>query len=348
MKWSITFLCVTLCGLFGCANAQTAKSGGVDVRLVTDEAEAVLAILSKRKVNQPVVEADWDRLFQSEGYIRLKKRETSMGRSFEDSDFRKFVLSDDLLNRAGLLSDTVTRWKRAEVTRAAQLALAYLPSQTHIRAKIYPVIKPRDNSFVFDVKNDPAIFLYVDPAVSVQKFENTLAHELHHIGYGGSCPSTATAEEISKLPTNVQITLKLIGAFGEGFAMLAAAGGPSIHPHAVSDPADRARWDKDVGNFNDDLRKVEALFLDVLEGKLAEDEIQKKAFEFFGIQGPWYTVGWKMAVTIEQTFGRAKLLECICDQRKLLATYNQAAVRHNRRSAAKLGLWSTKLVDRVT
>jgi hypothetical protein len=30
---------------------------------------------------------DWQRIFQSEGYVRLKKRETPMQRSFEDSDF---------------------------------------------------------------------------------------------------------------------------------------------------------------------------------------------------------------------------------------------------------------------
>ena len=34
-------------------------------------------VLAKRKANQPVAEADWQRIFQSEGYVRLKKRETS-------------------------------------------------------------------------------------------------------------------------------------------------------------------------------------------------------------------------------------------------------------------------------
>src|ERR671927_436895 len=70
----------------------------------------------------------------------------------------------------------------ADANRAARRALAYLPKNAYIRAKIYPVIKPRENSFVFEVKTDPAIFLYLDPAVGQKKFENTLAHELHHIG----------------------------------------------------------------------------------------------------------------------------------------------------------------------
>ena len=204
--------------------AQSPIGSKLDVRLVIDEAEAVLAILAKKKANEPITDADWQRVFQSEGYVRLKARETSMKRSFEDADFKTFVLSNQLAERARALEETLDRWKRADVTKAARLALAYLPDNATLRAKIYPVIKPQDNSFVFDVKNDPAIFLYLDPTVSGEKFENTLAHELHHIGYGGSCPSKNVSDEIARLPNNPQVVVKLIGAFGEGFAMLAAAG----------------------------------------------------------------------------------------------------------------------------
>lgn len=46
--------------LLVCAVASVdAAAPPVNVRLVTDEAEAVLAILAKRKANQPIAEADW-------------------------------------------------------------------------------------------------------------------------------------------------------------------------------------------------------------------------------------------------------------------------------------------------
>ena len=322
-------------------------SAQVNVQLVTDEAEAVLSILAKKKANEPITETDWQRVFQSEGYVRLKKRETSMQRSFEDADFKTFVLSDQLAQRASSLTETLDRWRRTDVTRSAQLALAYLPKDAQIRARIYPVIKPRENSFVFEVKENPAIFLYLDPAVSREKFENTLAHELHHIGYGSTCPAKNTQDEMRALPPNTKTVLTWIGGFGEGLAMLAAAGGPDIHPHKVSNPDERARWDKDLANFNADLKKVEKFFLDVLEGKLTEEQVQQTGFSFFGTtQGPWYTVGWKMSVVIEKTYGRAKLIECFCDQRKLLSTYNQAAEKHNRSSRDQLALWSNSLITR--
>ena len=57
------------------------------------------------------------------------------------------------------------------------------PTEAYIHAKVFPVIKPITNSFVFETTTDPAIFLYLDPEESAAKFENTVAHELHHIGY---------------------------------------------------------------------------------------------------------------------------------------------------------------------
>jgi hypothetical protein len=318
--------------------------GQVDVRIVDDEAGDVLSILEIKSANRPITDADWKRLLATEGYLRLKKRELSMSRSFDDAEFKAFVLSDELAKGAALLRKTVDAWKQADMTAAAARALAYLPAGASIRAKIYPVIKPGKNSFVFEVKADPAIFLYVDPDETKDQFENTVAHELHHIGYGGSCPPAAAADEISKLPAKTGKMLDWVGAFGEGMAMLAAAGGPDVHPHQVSKPEDRQRWDRDMANFNADLLKVDKFFRDVLEGRLEGDEISKVAYSFFGIQGPWYTVGWKMAVTIEKTYGRARLIECFCDPRGLLPAYNQAAREHNRASGDSLALWSDAVI----
>lgn len=334
LKYFLLLAC-SFSHLASICTAQTSSLSAVKVNLVADQAEAVLSILTKRRSSREITPGDWQRLFESEGYIRLRQRETSLNRTFEEADFKAFVLSSELLERAQLLEETLAKWRGADITGATGLALAYLPKEAQIKAKIYPAIKPRDNSFVFDVRNDPAIFLYLDPTVSRAKFENTLAHELHHIGYGRSCPSVTASEDIKKLPPNTQAVLIWIGAFGEGFAMLAAAGGPDIHPHAVSNSEERARWDKDVAHFNTDLKKVERFFLDVLENRLAGDEVPETGFSFFGTQGAWYTVGWKMSVLIERTYGRAKLIECICDQRKLLGTYNQAAKQHNQTAAER-------------
>ncbi len=327
--------------------AQTVAVSSVNVQIITDEAEAVLQILEKKEGLEEITNADWQKVFLSEGYIRLKKREISMQRPFEDSDFKDFVLSDNLVKRRKPLSETLVKWKEIDLDHPAELALSYLPPNAQIRAKIYPVIKPRENSFVFGIPEDPAIFLYLDPNITKEKFENTVAHELHHIGYGSGCQTEKTAGEIKVLSADTQKVLKWIGAFGEGFAMLAAAGGADIHPHAVSSPDDRARWDKDLANFNNDVETLEVFFLNLANGKLSDKEQNETARSFYGIQGPWYTVGWQMSVVIEKTFGRAKLIECICDQRKLLPTYNKAVKKYDRQNNTHLALWSKRLIKKL-
>lgn len=327
-------------------SAQAASN--LDIRLVTDEADAVLSILQKLKAGAAVNADDWDRLFETEGYVRLKKRESEMKRPFEDGEFKEFVLSSELLARADALEETLARWKSADMNAAATRALAYLPAGTAIRVKVYPAIKPKTNSFVFELKTDPAIFLYLNPEMNAAQLENTVAHELHHIGLASACLRAYETEQFKGKPPEVRAVLEWIGSFGEGVAMLAAAGGPDFHPHAVSPAPDRERWDKDMANFDADLRKVEKFFLDVLDGRLkGEDAIREVAFSFFGIQGPWYTVGWKMAVLIEKTFGRARLIGCLCDPAGFLAAYNDAAAEHNARTGESLALWSPQLLGRL-
>jgi len=317
-------------------------------RLTLDagEAEAVLAIAESGSVT----EADWTRLFHSESYRRLKDREAKIAEQFHvpsvaftDDDFRKFVLSDELRRRAPSLRSSLEAWKKADFARVADSALRYLPASARIRAKIFPVIKPRKNSFVWEVATDPAIFLYLDPAVGVAKFENTVAHELHHIGFASV--GSGYEAKIAALPAAARRSAALLPSFGEGFAMLAAAGSADVHPHAVSPPEERARWDRDMESFGSDLATLDRFFLDVLDGKISDPgSIDEKASSFYGTQGPWYTVGYRMAVVVEKRFGRPALIDAMLDPRKLLVLYNRAASEQQRSGATPLALWSARLL----
>jgi hypothetical protein len=268
-----------------------------------------------------------------------------MGRAFPDSAFRTFLASDTLAARRPALDRTLASWKQADVTNAADRAAAYLPEGTELRALLLPLIKPQTNSFVFDVGTDSAaIFLYLDPRVTREQLEVTLAHELHHIGYAVACRQ----DEDSTLTTAQRTARTWLGAFGEGIAVLAAAGGPEAHPHAASDSTERARWDRDYQQVATDLPRVEAFFLDILAGRLVEpDAVRRRAMTFFGdAQGPWYTIGYAMAATIERIQGRDALVASLCDGRELLRRYNAAALRANAAPSpsARLPLWSDSLI----
>jgi hypothetical protein len=330
-----------------------AAADRVQLTLDTSEADEVLSILALRNQNKPVADSEWQKLFATAPYQRLKQREKAIGDqfhnpslAFSDDDFKRFVLSADLGPRAAALSSTLDRWKKANLSEDASRVLAYLPASATLHAKVYPVIKPSSNSFVWDLSHDPTIFLYLDPEVSREKFENTVAHELHHIGIGSIGP--IYEGRIASLPEPAHTAADWMGSFGEGLAMLAAAGGPDIDPHAASSPKEHARWEHDMGQFNDDLGAVNQFFLDILNGKFADrDAMEEKAGSFFGAQGPWYTVGYKMSVIVEKRFGRPALIDAMLDPRCLLVLYNRAATEGNVAGKQALPRWSEETLSAV-
>jgi hypothetical protein len=103
-----------------------------------------------------------------------------------------------------------------------------------------------------------------------------------------------------------------------------------------------------MANFSADLQSVNGFFMDILNGRFSSrDAIDEKASTFFGAQGPWYTVGYKMAVMVEKRFGRPALIETMLDPRRLLVLYNQAAAEQNAAGKEHLPLWSAELLKQV-
>jgi hypothetical protein len=199
--------------------AQPAPRDRVRLTLDTSEADQVLGILALREAGRPIDDARWTTLFVTPPYQRLKQREQKIGEQFHDvsgvftdEDFRKVVLSDELKSLAPRLRETLERWKQADLRRSAERVLAYLPDEAVIRAKVYPVIKPAVNSFVWELSSDPTIFLYLDPEVTRDKFDNNVAHELHHIGLGSLGP--VYAEKTAALPERARTAAESLSLVG--------------------------------------------------------------------------------------------------------------------------------------
>ncbi len=321
----------------------TLADTSVAIRFVPDEAEAALAILEARAEGREPGPDAWGRLVESEGYRRLHRREAAMGRGFTDSAFAAFLREDSMARRAPALRETLRRWTAVDFGALGAGVLEWLPEGTRIRAAVYPLIKPRTNSFVFELATDPAIMLFLDPGVPAGKFANTAAHELHHVGLNAAC----AGEPDPGLPPGVRQAARWGGAFGEGFAMLAAAGGADVHPHALSSPAERAEWDASMARFDQDLAELDRFFTEMVEGRAGgEDSVTARARTYYGAQGPWYTVGWKMAATVVEEFGRERFLAVICETGPFLRLYDAAAARRESRSGERLARWSPALLAR--
>ena len=302
------------------APALYAQTSRLDVRLVTDQADAVLRLV---ELGDRATGADWQRLFESEGYRRLKQREASLNRAFTDESFRAFVKDSSLQRRAVRLAQALASWRTVSMDGAARLAFAYLPDHAQIRATIYPSIKPRTNTFVFEPRTNPAIFFYLDPEISAAQFQNTLAHELHHLGTGAVCSASSERPLVEQW----------MGGFSEGRAVLAAAGNPEVHPHQHSSADERAVWDRDYAKVADDIDRLENFFSDLLENKLTDAQQNERGFQFISTdsvpQGAFYTVGYHMARAVEKQLGRDRLVASLCDPRTFVHDYQRVAIKHD-------------------
>lgn len=339
--------CLLAAASVACTSADlrpAAPAGAIAVKFDTAEAEAALSILEKRVEGDPVTEADWQALFATAGYRRLKEREAWMGRDFTDADFKTFMEVPRSAEEVAGLRRTLQDWTSQPIDAPAKTAFAYLPAHARLKATVYPTIKPKKNEFVFDTRRDPAIFLYLDADVPAAKARNTMAHELHHIGQNSVCPPEEPKDKAAKPEPAVVKLQGWVGSFSEGFAVLAAAGGPRPDPLVDRGPQESAEWAGNVAKFDQLMAEQNAYFLQVLDGKAGDDKaVDAKMMGYFGFQGPWYTVGWKMAVTIESQFGRQRAIDVFCDQRRLLATYNEAAALQNKTLAKPLPLWDERL-----
>ncbi|HTA42626.1 MAG TPA: DUF5700 domain-containing putative Zn-dependent protease [Bryobacteraceae bacterium] len=317
----------------GVVYAQTVR-----LTLDTSEADAGLAILALEAAHRTPAASDWGALFSAEPYRRLKAREASVNNAFTDDAFKAFLASEGMIARTRALQTTLQIWEQADLTALGERVLDYLPQGAQITAKVYLEIKPVANSFVWGSGSARAIFLYLNPALSRSQFENKVAHEAHHIGLESLNEKQESL--LSGLSESQQRAVRWLGGFGEGEAMLGAAGSPEVHPHAADDEHTRARWDARMARFNDDLAAVQQFLLDILDGRIqGRDELARRAEPFYGEQGAFYTVGYKMASMVEMRFGRAALRDAMTDPRNLLILYNQAAAGQN-----GLRRWSPELL----
>ena len=339
---------VLLLALAACVSLRSPaqdEKPAVDVILVTDEADAAMQILTKLRGGRAPDSTDWYRLMQSEGYRRLRERETAMGRAFTDSSFRAFLMSDTLRRRTSQLEAAFPHYRSIDVRAAGAQALRYLPPGARIVARLYPMIKPVPNTFVYGSDSARGVFLYVDPHRTAAQELNTITHELHHIGYGTVCDFQPDSSEQPAL----QMLRPRMSGFGEGLAMLAAAGGPGIHPHGASDTADRNRWDRDIANIASSMASLEEFFRSVVDGRMTSpDSVLRKAMTFYGVQGPWYTVGWQMASTVERVQGRRELIRTMCNPLDLMKAYNSSARTLMSRGEPAMPLWSDSLLAALT
>jgi hypothetical protein len=339
---SRTFVGVIMAALFT-SSAFAQPPSRVALNLDSSEAEAVLAILDKRALNRRVTEADWQKLFSTTPYRRLKQGEMSMDQRFSDEEFMKFVTTLDA-RREKFRPDPAAMAVRRRPSRGTASPDLSAAAGKHPRRRL-----SSDQGTVQQLRVrlvHSTLFLYLDPKKTRAHLENTFAHEAHHVGLASV--EAAYEERIKSMPENSRRAAHWMGAFREGMAVLAAAGSPDVHPLADFSEPYGSVWNLEANRFVANLDELNRFFLDTVHGDLLNDAVLHEGRIFFGFgSGPWYTVGYRMAVAIEREFGRTALVATYADPRQFVARYNEAAASENAKTGAHLPLFSAEILKAV-
>ncbi|MFO7653378.1 MAG: DUF5700 domain-containing putative Zn-dependent protease [Candidatus Krumholzibacteriia bacterium] len=329
----------------------------IDIALELDQAEAVLELLAVRAAGDEVPDSLWTRLLASEGYRRVMERERGMNERFgldrgiDDASFRAWALSGPAPAGLAERRAALDAWREVDLQRAGEQALAYLPAGTRLNGTIYPIVREQTNSFIWDLETEhPAIFMYVEPGRDAAELEHILAHELHHVGSAmAACPDMPAAQD---RPAGVRQVRRWLTAFGEGIAVLAAAGGPDGDTHPFAGPDERSAWSARLDSLASDMVELEDFLLALLEEELTGDDAGRRGMSFItrpgAPAGPFYSVGWHMAATVERVLGREAVVEADCEPARLLLAYDRAAaVLAQGDPDASLPRWSPGFLERM-
>ena len=307
----------------------------MSIDLVLDQIKTALNILNKNDKVKNISNNDWNNLFTAKGYQMLKQREKDMDNNFTDSILKEFLLDEETSSNLENYNNSLNRFLDIDLDHLISKTKKYLPQSAEINTAIIPVIKPESNSFVHSINERLLLFIYLEPNISKDKLENKLIHELHHVGLD----DVYNKSDYSHLTAPAQKMIEWTNAFGEGFAMLAAAGIIDEHPNNFSEESKKL-WDENIKNFNTDFKKIENFLLNILYENFHNDkELYNKGFELMvsnGGQGSWYTVGYKIAKVIEKTANRKVLIDCMDDLTKLYTVYNELVLEYNKKQKGNL------------
>lgn len=310
------------------------------------QAEQVLAMLDARTHGREITDGDWSRLFETAPFPIIRFAPRDAQQDFSRAKFKEFVLSPELLKRADTLREALEISKHADTAKLTAIP-QFRPRVFVTHARIVPIIAPKQRSFVVQTAQGPVVFIPLDIETARQHLEKTVASRAIFEAEVASMRDKSD-EEITRLPWAEGTVSDLTKNFDGGLALLASISKVETHPYWAYTLEEREHWNRRVGEFDQDLKKLDAMFAGILSGQLRnQQQINDLAENYATEMGAWQTVGYSMAVMIERTYGSKALIGAMRDPRWLIGLYNRAVNTAHARTGADYPNWSPEVLRAV-
>ncbi len=315
-----------------------------DISINTRSAERVIEIARDIRSGATMDDSTWDDLFHTAGYQHylvyrdsITKREmikeamlivfdTSNSARLDslldltiklDHNFLKLSLIHNFYSLKNNLEAMDLYLKDTDfhqvLIQADSMARAYLPASSSGAAPdLYPVYvivsdpdgRVQEGAIILDLN-----LMYERGPEGLVKF---IAHEFHH-NYRG----------LVQRDYEHPLMIELNKLHQEAIADLIDKQTPPVEKLGLAPKSIVAQYNKDYRTTPDKLRRLDSLVVGYLNEEMAEDQFNKHIQGFFKFGG--HTNGIYMSFLVNETIGRAQMIESYSDPVKFLAIYNSVA-----------------------
>jgi len=303
------------------------------VRIDFTGAERMLAFLSTVADGRPDRSA-LDEALNTEAYAFFLHHHNRLGRALSREDLASLLMglgegrADGLRHRAfrealariDHLTRTLDRIRGGRyVERAMRKALEHLPAGADLDCTVYFLLDGESGAYA--LAGDLAVDLLQVDFEGWLSLENSLAHELHHVGLEGFMP------DIDRLPDPERQAVSLLGlCVVEGSALYLIHGyptGPGPSAKTRGCRADYLRYSSELDMW---MSRLERAMERALAGGFNAKSFEREVRAFLeGYMGAAYWVGARMVEAIAVELGRRAAVDILSSLQDFLPTYNRCA-----------------------
>jgi hypothetical protein len=333
MKLSLLVASLILCLCPICANAQDLR-----VRIDLSEPEAMLAAADGLRNNGRIEAAQLETVLQTPAAKHLRGTH-----ALTAENIGPYITSAEFSAQAGAFQFSLREWRMASRQQIERRIGEYLPPEGQLSLTVVVVLAPGFTEAEFDTSSiPPRVFVPLVPSMLHMRQETYVGEQVYLLASAIAIKSLQP--HYNRMTDSVRLAVEYTTEFRRGIALLAGAGGPGLHICATCPRAERQQWDNDLVAFGTDFQKLNKL---LLATALAERDIEGHRSQLDSVSVlSWQVLGYRMAVTIEQHYGRKVLPNLLRDPRMLLELYNLAAAADNASGKVDepLPLWSPELM----
>lgn len=266
--------------------------------------------------------------------------------------YKRIALALDNIN---ILEENLAFAKKIDYSEINKLVSEYLPEGTDMKLSLHYIIDGFNGGTIIGMDNYTQCITMLYPNYFSSFGIYGMAHEFHHIGYRFWRSKDKKRKELINRDDSISLAVRLIGSIlEEGSAVYFFDNqiDENVKKNVGSELLGIEQYEKVTVAYNqeklivaDKIVELDSLLRHLIKGNVEVATLRKKVSEYTFMQGVKPSldklIGEEMVKTIDEVYGKERVMKCIVNLRVFLNCYNKAAAYLNKTQFSQelIDLW---------